>query len=118
MTFAEYFTKQAADPSTVIDASRDVNIFGKYIAPSLNITVRYAGEEPIDYITAQYNQSMKRILPKYGIEFIEIPRYKDKSGLISATKVRKALQANNYDVVRGLVPETTYQILLEQHYLS
>lgn len=118
LTFAEYFTKQAADPSTVIDASRDVNIFGKYIAPSLNITVRYAGEEPIDYITAQYNQSMKRILPKYGIEFIEIPRYKDKSGLISATKVRKALQANNYDVVRGLVPETTYQILLEQHYLS
>lgn len=115
-TFAEYFTKQEADPHTVVDTSRDIDIFGKYIAPALNITVRFAGEEPTDHITAQYNQSMKIILPKYGVEFIEIPRFRDNSEFISATKVRKALKSKNFDIVRRLVPKTTYQILLKKYY--
>jgi [citrate (pro-3S)-lyase] ligase len=44
------------------------------ITPVLNITKRFANEEPFDLITRQYNQVMNDILPKYRISFIEIPR--------------------------------------------
>ncbi len=115
-TFPGYFTKQTAVPGTAIDTSTDIMIFGKYIAPVLNITVRFAGEEPTDFVTAQYNHSMKNILPEYGIRFVEIPRYAKKGmGIISAKKVREAIQKEEWARVRELVPDTTYQMLRRRH---
>lgn len=40
----------------------------------LHITHRFVGEEPEDIVTNVYNDAMKKILPKYGIELVEIPR--------------------------------------------
>ena len=37
-------------------------IFGKYICPSLGISIRFVGEEPLDNVTNQYNKAMKEIL--------------------------------------------------------
>lgn len=116
VTFPEYFVKETINPQAVINPSNDVVIFGKYIAPILNITMRFAGEEPNDFVTAAYNASMKNILPKYGIDFCEIPRYEKKGiGIISASKVREALQENAWEKIRELVPNTTYEVL-EKYY--
>ena len=111
-TFPDYFTKEMFKPEMTLDTSKDVIIFGKYIAPALNIKVRFAGEEPTDIVTAQYNDSMGRILPQYGIQFVEIPRLEKRGiGIISAKKVREAIKNGDWEQVKELVPETTYRIL-------
>ena len=112
-TFAEYFGKESLD-CAAIDPSLDVEIFGSQIAPCLNINVRFVGEEPLDPITAQYNQSMKEILPKYGVELCEIPRKETNGEVISASRVRKCLEEKNWDEIRKLVPKTTYSFLEEK----
>ena len=42
MTFPEYFMKDYTQTKE-IDVTQDLSIFGEYIAPKLNITVRFAG---------------------------------------------------------------------------
>lgn len=112
ITFPEYFTKETAMDSVLIDTSLDLRIFGKYIAPTLNIIKRFAGEEPYDAITRQYNRDMRRILPQYGIEFVCIERKQMENGkFISASEVRQLWKDNNKEEVRKRVPESTYQYL-------
>ena len=65
-TFSGYFNK-AGLQDVAVDSSEDVEIFGREIAPTLGITVRFAGEEPKDNVTRQYNETMKEILPRYEI---------------------------------------------------
>jgi [citrate (pro-3S)-lyase] ligase len=79
LTFNDYFGKDAMAQDKVVDPSQDVELFGKEIAPTLGITVRFAGEEPLDNITRQYNETMHRILPQYGVNFEVIPR-KEQGG--------------------------------------
>ncbi len=111
VTFPEYFIKD--EPNKVqVDTSLDVEIFAQYIAPMLYIKKRFVGEEPFDLVTRQYNESMKRILPKYGIELIEIPRKKGNNNIvISASHVRRLLKNKQYDEIKLIVPNTTYQYL-------
>ncbi len=111
-TFPGYFSKDSPG-SARVDTSLDVNIFGRYIAAPLGITKRFVGEEPIDMVTRSYNESMKEILPRYGIEVDEIKRKEKEGGVISASRVRKALQTNDFDLIRKLVPDTTYKYLWE-----
>ena len=113
ITFSEYFDKANLE-GTAIDPSLDVETFGSQIAPCLNISVRFVGEEPFDPVTAQYNQSMKEILPKYGVELREIPRKDIDGEAISASRVRKYLEEKNWDEIKKLVPETTYLFLEEK----
>ena len=112
-TFAEYFGKETSDVVKV-DTSLDVETFGSQIAPFLNISVRFVGEEPLDFITAQYNQSMKEILPKYGVELCEIPRKEADGVVISASRVRKFLEEKNWEEIKKIVPEITYSFLEEK----
>ena len=109
-TFSGYFNK-AKLQDVAVDSSEDVEIFGKEIAPELGITIRFAGEEPTDNVTRQYNETMKRILPRYGIEFCEIPRKVLGEEIISASKVREALHVGDFDKIKTLVPATTYEYL-------
>ena len=115
VTFSEYFDKANLDGTTV-DTSLDVETFGSQIAPCLNISVRFVGEEPLDPVTAQYNQSMKEILPKYGVELHEIPRKEINGAVISASRVRRLLEEKNWNEIKKLVPETTY-MFLEENFL-
>ena len=114
-TFSEYFDK-ANLSGTTVDTSMDVEIFAKHIAPVLDITVRFVGQEPLDPITNQYNDAMKRILPEYGIELREIPRKESDGQVISASRVRKYLQENRWDEIKESVPITTYNFLYEKYY--
>lgn len=116
VTFPGYFYKDDLK-ETKIDCSNDLNVFAQYIAPALNIKVRFAGEEPLDPVTKQYNEGMYEILPQYGIQFCEIPRKQDDEGVgvISASRVRKLLKEGDFDELKKLVPQTTFDYLVK-HY--
>jgi coenzyme F420-reducing hydrogenase beta subunit len=110
ITFKAYFIKDEIKDS-IIDPSDDIEIFAERIAPKLNISVRFAGEEPLDNITLQYNQTMGRILPGYGINFEVIPRREYGGNPISASRVRALLKEKKFDEIAKLVPDTTLQFL-------
>lgn len=110
LTFSEYFNKSELQ-DRIIDTSLDVMVFAQEIAPCLNVTKRFAGEEPFDNVTRQYNETMSRILPQYGIEFVEIPRKELDSEPISASRVRRLLDEKKFDELSGLVPQTTFEYL-------
>jgi [citrate (pro-3S)-lyase] ligase len=113
-TFPGYFNKEKDNEKT-IDASGDLNIFCRYIAPCLNIKKRFVGEEPIDNITNQYNRQMESILKEYGIEFVEISRCKSLGEIISASKVRSYLQSKRFDKIEKMVPVTTFEYLKKKY---
>jgi [citrate (pro-3S)-lyase] ligase len=110
-TFPLYFEKEALQEDVVIDASSDVETFASKIAPALGITVRFAGEEPLDNVTRQYNAQMRRILPQYGVEFAVIPRKELSGEPISASWVRRLLEEGEFDGIKSLVPQTTFDYL-------
>ena len=110
-TFSEYFAKESIQEQK-IDTSKDVTLFAKEIAPALGISVRFAGKEPTDKITAQYNEDMAKILPQYGLEFIEIERSKtDRGDIISASTVRKLAKERDFEKLKALVPPATLRYL-------
>ena len=111
-TFSGYFNKESLQ-DVAVDSSEDVEIFAKEIAPTLGITVRFVGQEPEDTVTNQYNENMKRILPQHNIEICEIPRREINGEVISAKRVRAALEVGDFDKIKKLVPKTTYNFLVK-----
>lgn len=104
-TFPSYFLKDAA---AVIQghAKLDLAVFAR-IAQALGVTVRYVGEEPNSQVTGIYNSIMEQSLPEYGIACRVIPRKASEGKAISASTVRKALQAGDWESLKTLVPQTT-----------
>lgn len=111
LTCPEYFSKEEL-PYAAVDASIDLNIFGEYIAPALNVSVRFIGEEPLCAITRQHNQQMKNILPTYGVRVEEIQRLAVEDQVVSASRVRVYLQSQRVEELKKLVPPTTLKIIL------
>jgi [citrate (pro-3S)-lyase] ligase len=110
-TFPTYFLKKN-DPVARIQMELDLILFSSRIAPFFRITRRFAGSEPCCGLTHQYNETMKRILPLYGITLTEIERIHSASnGVISASRVREALAANNLSLLEEMLPETTMAFL-------
>ncbi|GHV07025.1 hypothetical protein FACS1894217_06930 [Clostridia bacterium] len=114
LTFSDYFNKSEMQ-DRAIDPSQDVELFATEIAPTLNITVRFAGEEPLDNVTRQYNEAMGRILPKHGIAFEVIPRKESDGAPISASRVRTLLKDNDFDAIAEIVPQSTLDYLKEKY---
>lgn len=56
-TYSEHFYKDTVVGK--IDASADVELFGRFIAPALGVRIRFVGKEPLDVVTNQYNESLK-----------------------------------------------------------
>lgn len=113
-TLPIYFEKSVHQEEKV-DATNDLEIFARYIAPELGITKRFAGEEPTDKITKQYNEQMYIILKEFGIEFEEIPRKSCENGVIGASKVRQLLKEKNWEEIKRMVPECTYKFLSDKY---
>ena len=112
-TFPKYFLK---DKET---AQRehyllDLAVFAKWFVPHFGITHRFAGTEPTCAVTGGYNRAMEEILPQYQVEFVEIPRKQEQDAAISASTVRREMQEGNPDALKKLVPEATYQCILEK----
>ena len=106
-TFPAYFIRDEEHADRV-KADLDIELFRKRIAPALNITKRFVGEEPFSPTTRAYNERMKELLPECGIELIEIPRLQS----ISASRVRALIREGKPEETRDLVPETTYAAIL------
>lgn len=104
-TFPSYFLK---DESAVINghARLDLAVFTR-IARALNVTVRYVGEEPTSQVTGIYNDIMAQALPGAGIECRIIPRKEAGGKAISASTVRQAIQQQDWEALKALVPQTT-----------
>lgn len=113
-SFPTYFLKEN-EAAAAVQAELDITIFAQKIAPVLGISVRFAGEEPLDPVTRQYNAAMRTILPAYGIEFMEIPRRQRNGEAISASQVRRLLRESGVtEPVLALVPPCT-QAYLREH---
>lgn len=110
-TFPRYFIK---DKSIVDDihCQLDIEIFRKYFAPALNITRRYIGTEPLSHVTNQYNQQLKKELPKSGIQVLELQRIEISGAPVSASAVRALLAQEDFEGLKKLVPPATYKYLL------
>ena len=107
----KYFVKESLSDMK-IDASKDIAIFANNIAPTLNISKRFVGEEPLDPITNQYNQAMLESLPRSDIEVIVVPRKQSLDGTpISASHVRKLLGDQEFEEISKIVPESTLEYL-------
>lgn len=109
-TFPTYFYK---DEKTILKAysELDTKIFGSYFAKVLNIKKRFVGSEDKDVVTKNYNETMKRILPEYGVEVVEIPRTSLDNEIISASKVRALLKERNFEEAYKFLPEATIRAL-------
>ena len=111
-TFADYFKKDAIQDQNIIPA-KDVRLFGSVIAPCLNIKFRFVGEEPLDNVTRQYNETMKQILGDYGVQLIEIPRLTLSSGeIVNATKVRQLIKENKIFECKPYLTEESYEYII------
>ncbi len=117
-TLPQYFDKKHLG-NIQVSATEDLQLFA-IIAEKLNIKVRFAGEEPKDGFTRNYNDAMRITLPRYGIKFIEIPRkkVKSKNAVISATDVRKYIEEGNRKEAENLLPESTIELLIKKGYLE
>lgn len=108
-TFPSYFTHQ--EDLIKIQTELDSEIFGSLIAKALNINTRYVGNEPYCQVTRQYNESLKKVLSRHGIEVVEVNRKESNNETISAKKVREAIQNDDWQLVQRMVPTTTFAYL-------
>lgn len=113
-TFSEYFQK-ISDENLKKNTEDDITLFAEKIAPKLGIAYRFVGEEREDKVTSEYNEAMKRILPHYGIQVVEIPRKANGSTVISASRVRQCLEMNQMEELDELVPASTKRILFYEY---
>jgi cytidyltransferase-like protein len=111
VTLPEYFKKEKNQLLSV-DASRDIRIFTEFVMPALNVRMRIAGEEPYCRVTREYNRQIKERFEHENLEFVLIERLKADGEFISASRVRKALKDNDLDKIRELVPDATYNYLV------
>lgn len=111
-TFPTYFIKDKAKAAQA-GCELDVRIFAKCIAKPLGITKRFVGTESTDEVTRKYNETMKEILPQYGIELIEIPRLAFDGVPISAKTVRQGLKTGKTpEELTGLIPASTAEFII------
>ena len=106
-TFPTYFLK-TRDEGTDTQISLDLDLFARHIAPSLGVSVRFVGSEPIDALTRRYNERMLQELPAKGIRVVEIERLEG----ISASLVRRHLAEGDFASAASLVPASTVPYLL------
>lgn len=117
--FPAYFLKnENVSDIMKAQAELDVSIFARYVVPVLGIKKRYVGSENYCSTTAAYNVAMQYILPKFGVEVVEIERVTSKSDIsdipkcISASMVRAAIKNDNLKATLECLPEATRAFLL------
>ncbi len=104
-------TSSKAPDELAAQTKLDPTIFATRIAPALNITVRFVGEEPTDKTTLAYNQAMREVFAENGIELKVIPREQKGDQIVSASSVRRALAADDWETITSMVPKTTLTYL-------
>lgn len=110
--FSEYFVEDKCKANGYISFVDECLLFARHYAPHAKIRYRFVATEWDDLTTIQYNRDLKKILPCYGIEVIEIERMKKKDEMvISAREVRKLYNQGDFVNMQELVPATTLEYL-------
>lgn len=109
-TFPDYFLKEHQDKHSV-QVALDLELFLRWIVPTLNIRYRFVGTEPFDPLTAAYNEAMKQAFKNTPVKLIEMERYSKAGQMISATQIRKSLQENDLDQIQPYVPACVMDFL-------
>ncbi len=109
-TFPTYFLK-GRDNAKQIQCQLDIEIFIKYFVSRFSINHRFVGSEPFSELTAEYNRTLKQNLPKSNISLIEIPRLEKDGTPISASAVRKFIKEGKINLIKPLVPKTTFEFI-------
>ena len=109
LTFPAYFTRDA--DLAAAQGALDAAVFARLVAPALKVARRYVGSEPLSPNTNLYNQALRERLPPAGVELVEIPRVETGGAAISASAVREALQNGDWERVRTLTPDPTWNFL-------
>lgn len=108
-TFPTYFLKRISD-ATDTQIFLDLDIYLRHIAPALGANVRFVGSEPTDPLTRRYNELMRQQL---GDDHIcEIPRMEKYGSVVSASRVRRAIEANSLWQAIELVPSSTIPYII------
>ncbi len=110
-TFPTYFLKKNTDVVS-LQTKIDCDVFIHYYKKTFNITKRYIGTEPFCDITNTYNSVMQKILPLHGVAVILINRKSINNIEISASKVRELLKNDDYETIKSMVPQVTYDFLI------
>jgi len=110
VTFPTYFLKNK-ETLPQVQCLLDIEIFTRYYAPRLGITRRFVGSEPFCAVTAEYNRILAESLPQKGIALHQLPRLEQDGTPISASAVRKLWKEAQWNKLKALVPETTYEFL-------
>lgn len=112
-TFPSYFLKDQADLNLAKQqALVDAQLFRQKLAPALAIEQRYVGSEPDSAVTAIYNQVLKRVFES-KLKLQIIPRLQCAGHVISASAVRRALQAQDDESIQQLVPQSIRRYVKE-----
>ncbi|AEF84236.1 [citrate (pro-3S)-lyase] ligase [Treponema primitia ZAS-2] len=109
LTFPAYFTRNADLASA--QGALDAAVFAALIAPALGVRRRYVGTEPLSLSTELYNQALRERLPQAGIELVELDRISRGGRVVSASAVREGIVKGDWDLVRDMVPDTTWEYL-------
>ena len=111
-TFPTYFLKDR-ESAQAVQCLLDIEIFTRYFVPKFGIHRRFVGTEPLSPMTNMYNEALKAHLPSHGVEVIEIPRLETGDEPISASRVRSLLGTNQPELLRTLVPQSTFDYLIK-----
>jgi [citrate (pro-3S)-lyase] ligase len=109
-TFPAYFMKRL-DGVAEAQMRMDLHVFAEVLAPPFHVAARFAGSEPLCPTTAAYNRVMAEVLGEAGIDMVEVPRSGSGGLPISATRVRAALVAGDFQAIEALVPPATLDYL-------
>ena len=103
VTFPTYFLK---DLSTAAQTQMqlDVDLYTRWIAPSLGASVRFVGSEPLDALTNRYNQLITNS--------VVVPRMELDGAPVSASRVRSALSLGRFGEASALCPVSSRPYLL------
>ena len=98
-TFPTYFLKDLSAAAET-QMQLDLDLYKRWIAPALGVSVRFVGSEPFDALTARYNE----LIP----DAVVIPRW----NAISASAVRTALERGSFREAAALCPISSWPYLL------
>ena len=100
-----------------VQATLDATLFLENIVPTLQLTKRFVGQEPLSPVTSVYNDALRAAFGS-DLELVIIDRLSAGDEVVSATRVRAAIQDKNVDELQQLVPATTYHYLEEKHFIG
>ncbi len=112
-TFPTYFIKDTGRINAA-HATLDATLFADSIAPAVGATQRFVGAEPYCEVTAHYNRVLADVLPRFGVEVVEIERKETAGHAISASQVRRLWARDALCELAALVPESTYRFLTSE----